>query len=981
MKNIVLLLMTIGLIAFGCQNNKTKTNETTQSSNTIQQQILAAESLTDCPTAKTMFQSILIEAEKKLSPQDTLLATLHHDIAAACINGCGTFDEAIAEGQRAFEMRQTQLGNAHILTARSGHLVAKAWIGKNQLQKALFIYDQITAYHSPQNAQDSADLADIYGSIARVYVNLGDPEHTADYAQQAINFFTNKGFPENKAFYINDLANAQIKSANIEEALQTYQKALQAFAYADSIDPKNKAFWQAGTPSCWHNMGIAERDNHHFDAAATFFQKALTAFVQQKDSINAAETRIEQAKLFLEMHQFAAAETAARASLSARQRLLPPYHPDIVEAFTVLGNIKAAQGQSVVANDFYNKACQAIGDFRALEIIEPLMRRAEGLAQSPSPDYIGTGQYPNQLDKAFEACVIADSILTETRQLFQSNSTKTDFAQRTAAFYEKAVGVATTLYNQRHTPQYLDAAARFISRNKAQNWFDNFHDKRAKRFGGIPDADLQREQALKSEWAYLEKAKADADTAQQRNLDNQIFKLQTDLTLLKKHFEKDYPRYFDLKYAADAPLSIANLQQHLDDSTAVIEYYLGEKSLFTMAFDRHRAHLFQQAITPLFQQTFKNLRRSLTDETWLTDSTHAAQAQFQEAAYTAFTYLLKKPLDNCPTARRLRIVPDGRLGYVPYDVLLEKPTTADWQEPSHIPYLLNKYAISEAFALRQIGFDAPSSVPALNFAGFGIEYADKPADVTTALEPSADDGLLNATRSSKMGRLRFAATEVKAIQQLLKTGSIWLNKDAQKQAFMDNAPRAGILHLAMHGFSDEKQPLNSGLVFSKNPHDTTKNAEILRGYDIYNLPLQAHLAVLSACHTGDGELQHGEGVMSLARTFSMAGCASEIMSLWSIPDKTTSDIMTNFYVFWHNGLPKDIALQQAKQAYLKQTTPQFATPNYWAATVIIGDLSSIEPTNRHDLRWWLGSLLVAIGVLIFLLLVYQQVRNRIFSRR
>ena len=195
------------------------------------------------------------------------------------------------------------------------------------------------------------------------------------------------------------------------------------------------------------------------------------------------------------------------------------------------------------------------------------------------------------------------------------------------------------------------------------------------------------------------------------------------------------------------------------------------------------------------------------------------------------------------------------------------------------------------------------------------------------------------------------------------------NADAQKPIFIANAPHFDIIHLAMHGFSDDKQSLNSGLVFSKNAADTAANAEILRGYDILNLPLQARLAVLSACNTGDGEIRRGEGVMSLARAFSMAGCTSEIMSLWSIPDKTTSEIMTDFYANWRNGIPKDVALQRAKRAYLQRTTPQFTLPNYWAATVVIGDLSAIETPPMGSLLWdkWLAAAaIVLFTVLIFL---------------
>ena len=127
------------------------------------------------------------------------------------------------------------------------------------------------------------------------------------------------------------------------------------------------------------------------------------------------------------------------------------------------------------------------------------------------------------------------------------------------------------------------------------------------------------------------------------------------------------------------------------------------------------------------------------------------------------------------------------------------------------------------------------------------------------------------------------------------------------------------------------------------------------------------LAVLSACNTGNGELRRSEGVMSLARAFAYAGCPSTVMSLWSIPDESTSKVMLEFYKNLKNGEPKDIALQKAKLEYLENCPPQYSIPNEWGATVVIGNISPIDFKSWWEKPWFLvlSALLLAIAILLF----------------
>ena len=107
--------------------------------------------------------------------------------------------------------------------------------------------------------------------------------------------------------------------------------------------------------------------------------------------------------------------------------------------------------------------------------------------------------------------------------------------------------------------------------------------------------------------------------------------------------------------------------------------------------------------------------------------------------------------------------------------------------------------------------------------------------------------------------------------------------------------------------------------------------------------------------------------MSLARAFSFAGCPSVVMSLWSISDQSTSELMTTFYKNLKDGQPKDIALQQAKLAYLGSASAEYTKPIFWGGFVGIGDMGALAFSGGFPLNYkWLVGLLIVVSLGWFL---------------
>ena len=241
------------------------------------------------------------------------------------------------------------------------------------------------------------------------------------------------------------------------------------------------------------------------------------------------------------------------------------------------------------------------------------------------------------------------------------------------------------------------------------------------------------------------------------------------------------------------------------------------------------------------------------------------------------------------------------------------------------------------------------------------------ADATTndfSLDRGLDNIVLNKIKSSiKIGHLEGTQKEIETLNTILKDSRITVELFSKSTATEDNLKNIqspDVLHIATHGYflkndntSKIKQRiadlindnykndsfLKSGLLLAgaqnslngKQPENS--NNGILTAQEAKSLNLKdTELVVLSACETGLGDNLVGEGVIGLQRAFMIAGAKSVIMSLWSVSDEKTQELMTLFYTNWiKRNMPKDEALYQAKIA-IKKLYPQ---PYYWAGFVLL----------------------------------------------
>jgi CHAT domain-containing protein len=219
----------------------------------------------------------------------------------------------------------------------------------------------------------------------------------------------------------------------------------------------------------------------------------------------------------------------------------------------------------------------------------------------------------------------------------------------------------------------------------------------------------------------------------------------------------------------------------------------------------------------------------------------------------------------------------------------------------------------------------------------------QPAKGPTDAERPAEDDFVDRTR---LKQLPGSVEEVKSAAQLMgPDAQLELGNDATKTAFYAAKPGSyGIIHFAVHAFTDIKQPDHAALVLRDDPPRTDG---LLDAGEIMRLHLRSQLVVLSACDTAVGRLQGEEGIANMTRAWLAAGAESVVSTLWSVNDTFSLYLMKRFYAHLAEGRDKAQSLHDAKVDLLSQfgeDTPPF----FWAGFTVTGGASTLDMKNKAD---------------------------------
>jgi tetratricopeptide (TPR) repeat protein len=425
-----------------------------------------------------------------------------------------------------------------------------------------------------------------------------------------------------------------------------------------------------------------------------------------------------------------------------------------------------------------------------------------------------------------------------------------------------------------------------------------------------------------------------------------LLALHDSLEAMEARMAARFPRYAQLR-GARVPATLAGICRSLPGEQALVEYALGKEAVYAFVATGAGARLFRLPLESgwsLSQGVDSLLAGMLTyhlaplSSPLRTAGPGRFDQQYGRWAFRLWEQLWAPFGEGLPG--RVTIIPDGALGYLPFEALLTGP--AEGLSAYHAwPYLTRKHTLSYAYSARSLM--AASAAPAASSR-------------LLAVRPGYGSGEAAASRKYDFRPLPASRQEVAAIRAL--TGARLLEEEAATwEAFVDQSPNYQILHFSGHGKVNDASPANSFLAFSAGPGEEG----LLYLPQISHLRLDADLVVLSACETGIGRLYRGEGIASLARGFFQAGARSIVTSLWQVGDESTAQLMEQFYRELAQGRQKDEALRAARLHMIdKQGRPPYA----WAGFVSLGDMGPLKLQGAGGLPAGLPAALLAAAALL-----------------
>lgn len=662
-------------------------------------------------------------------------------------------------------------------------------------------------------------------------------------------------------------------------------------------------------------------------------------------------------------------------------------------ARTSLGDVTLRQGKFKDASKFYNDAIKGAQDDKRLDLIWPAQRglgrslwlqaaqekdakKALTLRESALTNYRGS---LGTIETLREGSLRAD----ESRTTFLA-SIKDVFDEAASAYAAMALLANSTA----GTPlsgkalEYASEAFRINEQSRARSLLDLLSETDAAITEGVPAELLKRKQE------NLDRQQDIADILTGVNVsteelkkkpaefDAELEKLQTEYEEIENQIRTASPRYASL--TANKPLTLAEVQQNvLDDQTVLVEYALQTDDSYLFVASKSAVNLFKLPARANVDKLAMDLRAQLIpsklqrrivgiDVAEANRGLGIASAAPEDvapfvAASNALYKVVLEPAAGMIGEKRLMVVADGALNYIPFEVLLK---TADSGDFSSLGYLIKSNEVVYAPSASVVGTIKQQRTKATGRAmliiadpvfnsndaraqkrpatpatdaevrGLGIQSAVADVSGTTPASNSQMEGL-------PLARLNGTRTEADQISKLAKTSGsqadVWLDLDANEDNFAGrDITKYRIIHVATHGLLNAERPQFTGVVLSlvgNKSHDG-----FVRTDEVFNLRLGSPLVMLSACETGLGKEKRGEGVMGLTRAFMYAGAPTVGVSLWSVADKSTADLMTDFYrrlLSTGEGTTSSSALRGAQLGMI--SGKKYSAPFYWAPFVLVGD--------------------------------------------
>ncbi|MBD2101718.1 CHAT domain-containing tetratricopeptide repeat protein, partial [Leptolyngbya sp. FACHB-261] len=537
-----------------------------------------------------------------------------------------------------------------------------------------------------------------------------------------------------------------------------------------------------------------------------------------------------------------------------------------------------------------------------------------------------------KLSEAKAQIEAAIGIVESLRTKVISQDLRASYFASVQNYYKLYVGLLMQLHKQQPAADY-DALALYASeRSRARSLLELLTEARADIRQGVDPQLLARERSLQQRLSTIEERQITLLTGEQT--EERVAVIRQELEALQRQYDEvetqirtTSPRYAAL--TQPQPLTLSQIQQQvLDDNTMLLEYSLGEERSYLWAVTKTGITSYELPKRSEIEAAARQFYAFLTVPSQRIRTAKAAESG------TALSQILLGPVAAQLGQKRLLIVADGALQYIPFGTLpIPQPREAQNKlliaehEIVNLPSASTLAIIRRDLAGRSL---AAKTIAVLADPVFG-QGNERVRETATRAISSRD-----AQQFPPLPGTRVEADQLLALVPTSERFQAFGPAASRETVTSGRLSQYRFVHFATHGLLNDQDPGRSGIALSSVDQQGTAQDSFLFTQDIFNLNLPAELVVVSGCRTGLGQEIRGEGLVGLTRGFMYAGAKRVVVSLWSVEDDATAELMTRFYrEMLKNRQPPTAALRAAQLSMSQD--PRWQNPYYWAGFIIQGE--------------------------------------------
>lgn len=805
-----------------------------------------------------------------------------------------------------------------------------------------------------EKGDDPIVLADLLRQFAYVDRGTQDYQSGLEKCEKALSIFQARfGLEHYKvtATY-NTFGNLYLEIGNNLQAESYFQKAY-------DIRYKLLGPFHTQTYGMLMNVGVAQKEQKLYD-------KAIRTYEAARDIMEQSPVKsYDYFKIFrniglinlLQGDTTSARQSFAQSIEKGRQVLAN----DALDWIDVRLNQASIAATPIEALEF----CQLAFEILGLDKKHSLELGASDFEKAPNPYYlfaVVTAQtfYTNKqylktghikdLRQTYDLSKQGLNIADHIRLQLKSEASQSAFYNLAKSHFHESLSIAWELQDKAVAIDDLaEWTFSLMERSKAWLVLESLSERRATARAGIPDSLLQLERSYQLDIDQQNQLLTRYDASNRDSIAiirHNLFELKESLAQLQVRIKKSYPSYEALTDQVGRA-TISEIQSRLAGSKKLFLHYATTSDyIYLFAITENNKTFLRTHKEASFDQDIFELYH------WLKEKNQNF-VTFNDLVPKISHQLLTPVANMLVQSESLIIVPDGLLHYIPFEVLRSGNSGKYLIESKNISYVYSGSVLLELSKHNLSG--------SINFLAFAPEFNGQPN--SESLVALSDRELVRGDLSQLFGVYK----EVEGIKRYFE-GSVLLKEHATETAFKLQAKDKGILHFATHAIIDDSHPLNSYLVLTDQRDE--QDDGYLYTWELHNMDLNAQMVVLSACNTGYGKLEEGEGFVSLGRAFILAGCQSVVMSHWPAQDQSTASIMDVFYQELAQGQARDEALRNAKLDFINNSDETFNHPFYWAGFVVHGQTNPLSTGTSTSSFYWL------LLLPLLLLLAYGWYRAR-----